>query len=693
MSAQRTIHIVIPFYRNSHLVEPCLAYLAEVADEIESNNCIIKIYNDSPDCDSLRAAITESCARFAGLVCEIVDNNKNLGFLGTANKAMAEAKKLGADVILLNSDALVFPGAITEMISSARTDPLIGFCSPRSNNCTLATLPNFDRINEIPGVVLSPKECFKKFTSVSDKLNKFVFVPVSPGFCVFIKYEVLNWVGIFDPVYGKGYNEENDLMMRANEFGFRCILANKAFVYHEGSASFGNAKKRLEKKNSEILLSRYPYYNELNRAYYEGPVRRSEQLACELPIKSIAFECSHFGSHFNGTFELAIRQMEAFCRVCPKDIDLYCVIPEHALKFHGLATSCKRMQFLDPTDFSHRFGAVVRVGQPFSWGDIHSIFNRASVVSINMLDSIALDCGYISSTFDNYVWEFVARHTDVLTSISRFSLDIFLRRFPMAKTACNTIVNYPSLHSPDYKGNKIVSEIALIDGESLPEKFYLILGNHHKHKNIRRTLKVIARACPRHHFVVLGGSKDTGEFKNVTNLQSGGLSEELMDYMYQNCVAVIYPTLYEGFGLPIMRSLAEGKVIYLVQSILNQELADLVGNENIFTFSTPQDLAEQLVKEQIFSSSPSVCQHDWDAGASELLDALKEKGCSLKQKDILERMTALEFLKAKPNRSLTRAEVLVVHLFNRSGLAKLTRFLLRLVPHTPKATISRLLGI
>jgi Glycosyltransferase len=58
--------------------------------------------------------------------------------------------------------------------------------------------------------------------------------------------------------------------------------------------------------------------------------------------------------------------------------------------------------------------------------------------------------------------------------------------------------------------------------------------------------------------------------KNDGNLKSssprvkflGFVSEDDLGYMYNNCSAYVFPSLYEGLGLPILEALPHGTIVY-----------------------------------------------------------------------------------------------------------------------------------
>jgi GT2 family glycosyltransferase len=73
---------------------------------------------------------------------------------------------------------------------------------------------------------------------------------------------VIDSNGLFDEVYGAGYCEENDFAARAHRHGWECAQANRAFVFHFGSRSFGDAaRERRIAHNLKILRSRYPDFD------------------------------------------------------------------------------------------------------------------------------------------------------------------------------------------------------------------------------------------------------------------------------------------------------------------------------------------------------------------------------------------------------------------------------------------------
>ena len=255
--------------------------------------------------------------------CRVIENERNIGFGRSVNGAASESVANRHDVILLNSDTIVFPGAIAEMQRVADLDPMIGFVSPRSNNATICSFPPQPEFQK-----LSPEQSYAVFRELSGYLPEYHYVPVAVGFCLFIKFQILDEFGLLDEIYGRGYNEENDLIMRANRCGYRAALANHAFVYHFGEASFAAAtapKEELEKRNSALLLQRYPEYPRSIAKYFNGLHFQAEKmLSALLPDsegrRDLVFDFSSMGTYHNGTFAAAKCILQAAARASGRSI-------------------------------------------------------------------------------------------------------------------------------------------------------------------------------------------------------------------------------------------------------------------------------------------------------------------------------------------------------------------------------------
>jgi len=70
-------------------------------------------------------------------------------------------------------------------------------------------------------------------------------------------------IGMFDEIFGKGYGEENDFCQRAILEGYKNIHVTNLFVYHKHGGSFpSETKRKLIENNLQILNKKHPTYSQ-----------------------------------------------------------------------------------------------------------------------------------------------------------------------------------------------------------------------------------------------------------------------------------------------------------------------------------------------------------------------------------------------------------------------------------------------
>ena len=58
------------------------------------------------------------------------------------------------------------------------------------------------------------------------------------GFCLLIKREVIDAIGLLDERFGIGCFEDDDYCLRAIQAGYRAVIAGDAFIHHFGGRTF-----------------------------------------------------------------------------------------------------------------------------------------------------------------------------------------------------------------------------------------------------------------------------------------------------------------------------------------------------------------------------------------------------------------------------------------------------------------------
>ena len=176
----------------------------------------------------------------------LLRNRENVGFVRSCNRAMqaSDAEYL----ILLNSDTIVTPRWLEKMVACAESDPAIAAASPISNFC-----PHM-QIKMLPGYT------FFQMAELVETLSDRTYPDVTTceGFCLLLRRQALDKLGMFDEVYGPGYGEESDFCMRAVSRGWRTVCADDTYIYHKGRGTFGHgARRELYERNRQIFRRRW----------------------------------------------------------------------------------------------------------------------------------------------------------------------------------------------------------------------------------------------------------------------------------------------------------------------------------------------------------------------------------------------------------------------------------------------------
>ncbi|MBU3112278.1 glycosyltransferase [Clostridium lacusfryxellense] len=161
---------------------------------------------------------------------KVILNNENVGFPKGCNIGI-EVSLPENDILLLNNDTVVAPRWLDNLKTCVYSDDKIGAAASITNNCS-----NYQSIN-VPYVDIKDMIPFADDNNVSNP-NRWEQKTRLVAFCMFIKREVLNKIGVLDERFSPGNFEDDDLCMRIIESGYKLMLCNDSFIHHFGSSSF-----------------------------------------------------------------------------------------------------------------------------------------------------------------------------------------------------------------------------------------------------------------------------------------------------------------------------------------------------------------------------------------------------------------------------------------------------------------------
>lgn len=163
-------------------------------------------------------------------------------------------------------------------------------------------------------------------------------------------------------------------------------------------------------------------------------------------------------------------------------------------------------------------------------------------------------------------YERLARTCDLIIAISETTKRDFLKHFDYPEERVRVI--YGGV-SPDFSPDAGSGHSDLRERYDLPERYYLYVGAPVPRKNVPRLINAYAQSVTRDRIgLVIAGSitEETSRIRERT--ADGGFDDRVrfIDYvpdqdfpaLYACAEALLFPTFYEGFGMPVLEAMACG---------------------------------------------------------------------------------------------------------------------------------------
>lgn len=277
----KTYDLILPVYNGRELIPGLLDSLLKNTD-LKYHLWIV----DDASPDTTVFELLSSYAKDNAHIT-LIKNEKNLGFVKSVNKLL---KMTTHDVVIVNSDTLYPKNWLSRLVYPLSFFPNIATVTPISNAATMCSFPTIFQDNPLfEG--LSVQEIDDVFIRIKQDKTHYFQTPTGVGFCMLLTRKCLNQIGYFDETsFGRGYGEENDWCMRAQQAGFVNYINPHLFVYHQHGGSFLSSEKmQLVKKHSAIIQFRYPTFNQEVQVAASNPAyHRLRNLLLCLSVANVA---------------------------------------------------------------------------------------------------------------------------------------------------------------------------------------------------------------------------------------------------------------------------------------------------------------------------------------------------------------------------------------------------------------------
>jgi glycosyltransferase involved in cell wall biosynthesis len=160
------------------------------------------------------------------------------------------------------------------------------------------------------------------------------------------------------------------------------------------------------------------------------------------------------------------------------------------------------------------------------------------------------------------------RLADRVLTVSAFSQQELIRYYPAAKGKVCIVPNgVGSEFRPRPDGRTMLADMKALSPYSVAPPYILAVGNIHPRKNLSRLLDAYLDLRQRRNAVprmVWAGAPRWGSDELLQRARSAGViltgfvAQEDLPALYRGAAMLVYPSLYEGFGLPPVEAMACG---------------------------------------------------------------------------------------------------------------------------------------
>jgi glycosyltransferase involved in cell wall biosynthesis len=505
--------------------------------------------------------------------------------VAACDRALNDAADARRPLLVLTGGVEPSCEAIGSLVEAIAADPMFGFAIARVAGVSHDSLARLDIAGD-PAIAELPRRLLSEIADT-------YLVADAPGYCMLIKPVVVANFGELDKRFRSVSGALWHYTARARRCGFRTVVCNRAVI---GATSAARAQscviplQRVPEADRVLLRELMPDLDRAREEFGPGAVAQTEtRLARALPRAydsrpSLLLDARNVICATNGTAVAALGISGGLHALrSPWDVTL--LASRDACEFHGLERMFPDWQ-VTPRLPERQFTAALRLSQPWQIQEMLDLHSAAAYNIYAFLDTISWDTAYPAPRHLDGTWRFMADHADGLVFISHFTRDRFRRRFGRGTLGVPDLVSHLSFDPDDYVH-------PAVQPASEENAFFFVVGNDYDHKDIGPSVELLTTAFPYQPIAALGGAVSTTP--RVSVFQSGKLSDVEIHRLYSGAGLIVFPSFYEGFGLPILTALAYGRTVLARRSALLDEIAARSAPRGrLVPFDRREDLVELI---------------------------------------------------------------------------------------------------
>ena len=242
------LSIIIVNWNSREFVRACLESIERTANDLAHEIFVV----DNASFDGCEAMV-----RTLHPAVYFLQNQQNLGFAGANNLAFARSR--GQNVLFLNPDTEILPGALQDLMAAlaSRADAGMVGAQLLNSDCSvqttcIAATPSIanQTLNCDPLRRFFPRWRIWGMRALFSPAEEPVAVEAISGACMLGRRHVFEQVGAFSTLYFM-YAEDMDLSLKVTRLGYKIYYIPAAKIIHHAG---GSSSQRKENYFSDIVL-------------------------------------------------------------------------------------------------------------------------------------------------------------------------------------------------------------------------------------------------------------------------------------------------------------------------------------------------------------------------------------------------------------------------------------------------------
>lgn len=160
--------------------------------------------------------------------------------------------------------------------------------------------------------------------------------------------------------------------------------------------------------------------------------------------------------------------------------------------------------------------------------------------------------------FHQLLLRHLAKFSKIIFTVSNFSKKEIISLFNISENRIKIIYN-SSEHLVNVHSSIKLKKL------NVPKSFFLVIGSHNTTKNVSFVIENFTHNnFPSNYHLIVVGENDPKVFKRPKYINSNkviflkGINDSQLNFLYKKAEALIFPSLYEGFGIPPLEAMALG---------------------------------------------------------------------------------------------------------------------------------------